>query len=212
MQFYLGVALVVALLGARGLIVLPLLCVAFTALRVADGVYASSITWYRFDEVLAGCTLALAYHGRLGSALPRILKAVPPWLFLVLFLFSCMQAGWVYYLRPYLAAALVGATLLQPGAALFRVLTVRPLIYVAAISYALYVLHPLLADTWLGSGDKIEKYAKRPLLFAVLFAAAHLSTYHFERRWIAFGKRPGRILERGSTAPRQRSKVEKGAS
>ena len=62
------------------------------------------------------------------------------------------------------------------------------LVYLAGISYALYVIHPMLAHSWLGSGDVIEKYAKRPLLFAVLFCLAHLSTYYYERRWIDFGK------------------------
>ena len=212
MQFYLAIAVLVALLGVRGLMVLPVLCIAFTLLRVGDTVYASSVTWYRIDEILAGCTLALAYHGRLGSALPRFLKAVPQWLLLVLFLMSCLQAGWAYYLRPYLAAALVGATLLSPGTLLCRSLTVRPLIYVAAISYALYVLHPLLADSWLGSGDKVEKYVKRPLLFAVLFAGAHLSTYYYERHWIALGKRLGGSFGRRSALPRSESVTGKGAS
>jgi peptidoglycan/LPS O-acetylase OafA/YrhL len=53
--------------------------------------------------------------------------------------------------------------------------------YCASISYALYVIHPLLAHhTWLGSGDLLEKYAKRPLLLLVLFGMAHLSTRFFE--------------------------------
>jgi peptidoglycan/LPS O-acetylase OafA/YrhL len=64
----------------------------------------------------------------------------------------------------------------------------RLLVYVATISYALYVVHPLLADTWLGSGEGIVKYAKRPLLFAAVFLSAHISTFHYEKRWIAFGK------------------------
>ena len=61
--------------------------------------------------------------------------------------------------------------------------------YLAAISYSLYVIHPVLAASWLGSGDVIEKYAKRPLLFAALVVLAHLSTRYYERRWIAFGRR-----------------------
>ena len=44
-------------------------------------------------------------------------------------------------------------------------------------------------ETWLGSGDRLVKYAKRPLLFALTFALAHVSTFHYEARWIALGKR-----------------------
>jgi peptidoglycan/LPS O-acetylase OafA/YrhL len=65
----------------------------------------------------------------------------------------------------------------------------RVLFYIAAISYALYAIHPLLGHTWLGSGAGMEKYAKRPLLFGALFLCAHISTFHFEHRWIALGKR-----------------------
>ena len=78
---------------------------------------------------------------------------------------------------------------MNPGTALAVALKSRFLVYVAGISYALYVIHPMLAASWLGSGDLIEKYAKRPLLFAALFLLAHLSTGYYERRWIALGKR-----------------------
>jgi peptidoglycan/LPS O-acetylase OafA/YrhL len=52
----------------------------------------------------------------------------------------------------------------------------------------LYVIHPLLADTWLGSGDVVEKYAKRPLLLLVVFALSHLSTHYYERWFIERGR------------------------
>jgi len=189
MQFYVGIAILVLAFGVRGLFLLPVLCVVFTAVRASHGVHASSITYFRIDEILAGCTLALVYHGRLGDRALRYLKAVPQWPVLLLLLLSCVDVGWLPYFRPYLAAALVGATMLNPGSALVRWLNVRPLVYIAGISYALYVLHPLLADSWLGSGDTLEKYAKRPLLFAALFVLAHLSTNYYERKWIAFGKK-----------------------
>ncbi len=34
----------------------------------------------------------------------------------------------------------------------------------------------------------MEKYIKRPLLFAVLFVLAHLSTFYYEKKFISFGK------------------------
>jgi peptidoglycan/LPS O-acetylase OafA/YrhL len=83
----------------------------------------------------------------------------------------------------------VGATLLRGTSWMARGLQSRRLAYVAAISYALYVAHPLLAHSWLGSGETMVKYAKRPLLVFVLLLVAHLSTFYFEKRWIAIGKR-----------------------
>lgn len=199
-QFYLGAALLAAALGARGLLLLPLLCLAATLVRVLNDAHASTITYFRFDEILAGCTLALACHGWLGEKSARFVASIPQWPTLLLLGLSClMQTEWLNYFRPYLAALLVGSTILNPGSALTGALTNRLLAYLAGISYALYVIHPMLALSWLGSGDIIEKYAKRPLLFAALFVLAHLSTYHYERRWVAFGKRIAAGL---GTAPR----------
>ena len=92
------------------------------------------------------------------------------------------------YLRPYFAALLVGNTLLNPGTRVNRILNNKVLIYIASISYALYVIHPILASSWLGSGDLLAKYSKRPLLLTVLFLMAHVSTYYYEHRFMAWGK------------------------
>jgi peptidoglycan/LPS O-acetylase OafA/YrhL len=189
MQFYLGIALLFALFGVRALLLLPLLALFFTGLRVTDGVYASSVSYYRMDEILAGCTLALLVHHRSDLRVLEWLKRIPQWLLLVLLLVSCHERGAALnYLRPYLAALLVGSTIVNPGSTLATMLNRRLLVYLATISYALYVIHPLLAHTWLGSGDVIVKYLKRPLLFAVLFILAHISTFYFEHWWIARGK------------------------
>ncbi len=189
MQFYLGIGILVWVLGRRGLFMLPVLCVAVTVLRIAYDVPLSTITYFRLDEILAGCTAALVYHGFLGNWLRNRIAAVPQWLVLLLLCVSCLRQGdWVNFLRPYAGAMLVTATLLNPQTLLVGVLHSRLLAYIASISYALYVIHPILAASWLGSGDIVEKYAKRPILFAVLFCMAHLSTFCYERRWIAFGK------------------------
>lgn len=189
MQFYVGIALMFALFGVHSLLAIPLIALLFTLLRVADGVYASSVSYYRIDEILAGCTLALIYYRRLSPRLLRWLKKIPQWPLLLLLLISCHEQGAALnYLRPYLAALLVGTTLVNPAGALARLLNQRVLVYLATTSYALYVIHPLLAGTWLGSGDVIVKYLKRPLLFVVLFALAHLSTFYYERWWMANGR------------------------
>lgn len=190
MQFYVGIALMFAIFGIRSLLLVPLIGIAFTLLRVADGVYASSISYYRIDEILAGCTLALIYHKRFDPRLLEWMKKVPQWLLLALLLVSCHEQGGAFnYLRPYLAALLVGATVVNPDHRLARLLDNRVLVYLATVSYALYVIHPMLAyGTWLGSGDTIVKYLKRPLLFVVLFVLAHLSTFYYEHWWNNSGR------------------------
>lgn len=189
MQFYAGVALIVSVLRLRGLWLLPLLCLLFSALRAHYGIYASDISYYRVDEILAGCTLALVVHGRWGGALRDLLARLPQWPLLALLVLSCLPlGGWLNYVRPYFAALLVGATILAPATRLAKGLDNRVLLYLALVSYALYVIHPMLAESWLGDGDLVEKYAKRPLLLLVLFSLAHLSTNYFERWFIERGR------------------------
>ncbi|WP_310101794.1 acyltransferase [Sphingomonas sp. BE138] len=196
-QFYLGIALLVALAGARGLRVLPLLCVAVTIVRILQGAVISIYTWQRVDEILAGATLALLV-GRFGDRE----RAWPQWLPLMLFVLTLASAhadtGALGYLRPYFAAAAVGTSIVAAPAWLRDAFASRPARYVADISYALYVFHELFNATWLGSGDKAIRYAKRPLLFAATFAAAHLSTTRLEHPMIALGKR---IERRRALAP-----------
>lgn len=190
MQFYFAVALIVLIGGRRGLYLLPLLCVAVTVHRVLAGAYVDIVTWRRVDEILAGATLALVYSRRLGTWLPAAASKTNAYVLLALFAVSCHPlGGFMNYLRPYLAAALVGATLFRPTRLAGAVLGSRTLRYIAAVSFALYVIHGMLIDTWLGSGDKLVKYLKRPLLFAATFALAHVSTFHYERHWIEWGKR-----------------------
>lgn len=192
MYFYLGIALIFAALGQRGLLILlPALCLAVTATRIWQGIPISIITYYRVDEILSGACLALILVGRLGEYLPRFLGWVNPYMLLGLLLLSCHPALIpANYLRPYLAAALVGATLYQSEAKMLGWLKTRALIYLATVSYALYVIHPLTLHGWFESGGTIIKYGvKRPLSFLITFALAHLSTFYYEKHWIALGKR-----------------------
>lgn len=189
MQFYFSVACVYAIFGKRGLMVIPLLCIAFTAYRVANGVHAAVNTLHRIDEILAGGILALAYSQNLGQQIQRFIRSMNPFVLLCLLAISSHEnSGFVNYLRPYFAALLVGWTLFNSDSRLSSWLNTRILGYIAAISFALYVIHPIFLYTWLGSGDTWVKYLKRPLYFAVVFGLAHVSTYYFEHRCIAFGK------------------------
>ncbi len=209
MQFYTGIALLVLLLRERGLLLIPLLCLFFTGVRIVNGEPMSIVTYFRVDDILAGGVLALAFNEKLGRALPNVIRAANPYVLAIFLLISCHpDVGPVNYARPYLAALLVGTTLFRDKTPFGPLLTHKWLVYVAAISYALYVIHPLLGHTWLGSGEVLERYLKRPLLFAAVFLAAHLSTFYFEHPCIAFGKRLSRRIRGRSNAPRGNRKAD----
>lgn len=104
--------------------------------------------------------------------------------------------GFLPYLRPYIAAALVGVSMFSAPRSLHTVLCSAPARYFATISYAVYVLHGMLAATWLGSGDRLVKYAKRPLLFAMTVLLAHWSTFRYEQPMIERGKTLSRRFHR----------------
>jgi peptidoglycan/LPS O-acetylase OafA/YrhL len=198
-QFYAAIALLVALGGQRALLLLPLLALAVTTLRIADGQYVNIITWYRVDEILAGASLALVYEGKFGEGVKSLLARVNPFILLPIVLLSAHELGGpLNYARPYLSALMVGASLFNAPQWLHRLSSSRPVAYVAKISFALYVFHGILANSWLGSGDTLIKYEKRPALIAAIFAIAHLSTFYYERYWIGLGHR---LTQRGRGAP-----------
>lgn len=195
-QFYVGIALLVKLLGRRALHLLALVCIGVTLHRIQAGTPVDIVTWRRGDEILAGALLALVYVGSWGPWPARLLGRANPYLLAALLaLCSHPALEALNYLRPYVAAALVGSTLFDPSPALARVLGSRALAYVAAVSFALYVIHHILMYSWLGDGDKLVRYAKRPLLIAATFLLAHLSTFQFEQRWITLGKRLSAALQ-----------------
>jgi peptidoglycan/LPS O-acetylase OafA/YrhL len=182
MQFYITVAAIFLISKSLGKWLVPLLCITVTMARVVTGMPVSIITWFRADEILAGGIIALAYRGRFGFAAKSALASLPTWPMLIAYVIvSHPDAGPLQYLRPYGAALLVGSSLTNAPRWLERVLVTRVMAYIAEISYALYIIHGVLAHTWLGSGDKLEKYLKRPLLFGATFALAHVSTRYFEQ-------------------------------
>lgn len=190
MQFYLGVALLVAIGGRRALWLLPPLAIVVTLGRTMVGAEESIVTWLRIDDILAGATMALLCDRPRAVAAMRRLPAWLPVLLLVLVVVVTGQrAGPLNYVRSYIAAAAIGISIYSAPAPMRRLFCSRPAAYVAMISYALYIFHAMFDSTWLGSGDRIVKYAKRPLLLLATFAAAHLSTFRFERPLISLGKR-----------------------
>jgi peptidoglycan/LPS O-acetylase OafA/YrhL len=205
MQFYAAIALVVALAGRKGLILVPIACLFVTAARIAYGEQISIVTWFRVDEILAGGCLALAF------ASPRVAKAaanlptLTPFLLAPLLLASSHPSmGALNYARPYFAALLIGSTILRSQDAIQRLLCGRILAYLAQISFALYVIHPLTVDglyygdafgRWMGTGDVIMRYTKRIGSFILSFLFAHVSTYYYERYWIGLGHRLGARID-----------------
>jgi peptidoglycan/LPS O-acetylase OafA/YrhL len=196
MHFYICVALICAVFGRRGLYLLPLLAFAVTTARIVATQPISIVTWHRVDEILAGGVVALTYAGWFGDRALGWLKRLPAWpLAIALVICSHPDSGPLQYLRPYAASLLVASSLWDCPERLRRLLVSKPMAYVAEVSYALYVIHGVLAASWLGSGDKLVKYLKRPLLFGATFLLAHLSTRYFEqpitrkvRQWTSRGR------------------------
>jgi peptidoglycan/LPS O-acetylase OafA/YrhL len=204
-HFYVFVALLVLIGKQRALLLLPVLCVAITMLRIRHGAINSPVTWLRVDEILAGATLALV-HARLGAS---VWRGRLPWicvllLFIVLIASADERTGALNYARGEIAAAAIGITLHARSAVMARLYAIRPVRYVAEISYALYVIHGILMGTWLGAGATFEKYAKRPLLLGLTFLLAHLSTSYFEAPMLRLGKRLDR-RRRGATVSTKRA-------
>lgn len=192
-QFYVGVALLCGVMGKRGLLAVPLIALGVTLARIVADQPVSIFTYHRVDEILAGGTLALAYVGAFGVRSQSLLRRLHFWpLVVVLMVCSSQLSGPLQYLRPYAAACLVGSTLSGGPALVRRMLTSRALAYIAGISYALYVIHGMLTVTWLGTGDRLTRYLKRPLLIAATFALADLSTRYFELPITRWARRLGK--------------------
>jgi peptidoglycan/LPS O-acetylase OafA/YrhL len=187
-QFYLFAAIGILIFGRRYLWLLPLAGIAITAMRIYFSAPISIVTYFRVDEIFAGVTVCLIWNSQ-TPWLTKFFSKFPIWLAFPLAALACHpDFNTINYLRPYLVALLIALSLHQRIAWLDRTLTLRSLKYIAAISFALYVFHPLLMHSWLGTGDPIVKYAKRPLLFVALWAVAHLSTFYYEAWWIKLGK------------------------
>ena len=187
-QFYAFVA-VLALCGRNALALVLPCCVLITVLRVLDGATIDIATHLRGDEILAGaCVGYLAVDERGGKLLSPAL-----WVVVAAFwaITSHPASGWLQYLRPYMSMALLATTLqLRPGA-LLAALASAPLRYIADISYALYVVHPLTAQHgWWNEGSIWQRYLlKRPLGLVLTVASAHLATFYWERPWNGAARR-----------------------
>ena len=205
MQFYILIALLIVIFKQRTFVVLPLLCVAITAYRFSNHAEMSINTYYRLDEILAGCILAIIYHRPAGRIVRIINQLSPIYLFPLLMISAHPNGGLMNYARPYIALLMVGSTLFvnhefsNDNTWYQQCLKSRFLFYIASISYALYVIHGGLMHSWLGEGDKLEKYLKRPLLLATTFGLAHVSSFYYEKYWMNLGKKLTKKADKPNT-------------
>jgi peptidoglycan/LPS O-acetylase OafA/YrhL len=190
MQFYGAIALLFLFFGRRAVYLLPVACIAITAYRIKSGAHIDINTLRRVDEILAGCVLSLIFSKMLGERSTLLLTRVNTYFAMFIF-FVCShpESGFLNYFRPYAAALVIGSTLYGQRKFLDAILASSVLRYIATISFALYVTHGVLMNTWFASGEKWVKYAKRPLLLVATFVLSHISTFYFERRFIAFGNK-----------------------
>jgi peptidoglycan/LPS O-acetylase OafA/YrhL len=208
MQFYAAIALLVALAGRRGLTVVPIACIIVTTARIVYGAHITIVTWFRIDEILVGGCVALALGSQRLAKLTARLPAITPIVVAPLLLLSGDERfGPLSYARPYFAALLIGSTILRPDDMLQRLLCGRALAYLAKISYALYVIHPVTELGWLGEGDVSVRYTKRIGSFFLSFLFAHLSTNYYEKYWIGLGHRLAARIEGRSERPGKASAV-----
>ena len=188
-HFYLAVALAVWLGGRKALWLIPPAAVIVTGLRIDLGVVSNINTHLRVDEILAGGCLALIVQ-HWGDTLRRwfahdgLAAGIWTLLLILLAISSHDQGGWLTYLRPYFSMALVGVTMHCGLRPLLQILESRVAAYIARISYALYIYHPLMIWGVMNAGSSLERYLiKRPVSYALTLAAAHLSTFFWEARW-----------------------------
>lgn len=198
-QFYLSIAILVVIGGKRALLAIPLACVAITCARIYWNEPMSIVSWFRADEILAGATLALIYEGWFGDRARKLVAFFNLFLLApLLFASADLRTGFLPFLRPYISALMIGASLYNAPSWLKQICQCRVVVYTAQTSYAMYVFHGIFANTWLGFGDTLVKYAKRPLLFAITLAFAHYSTFRYERYWNMLAKR---ITNKDSVSP-----------
>lgn len=185
MHFYIAIGLAVLFFGRRGFWLLPIGAFIVLAFRFEATVFSSINTHFRVDEILTGGMLALAWLNRDKPLIGKIMGSLPYlfWPILVLWLLSCWPPSGAWgYTRAYMSALLIGSVLGMENRWQNKVLGTKPLAYVAAISFALYVWHSPFRHGWFDAGTDLERYLfKRPLGFACIFALAHVSTFYFEK-------------------------------
>ncbi|WP_245350534.1 acyltransferase [Bradyrhizobium sp. UFLA03-84] len=186
-HFYIFVTALAGFAGRKSLIVVWPCCVAITAIRILQNAPIEIATHLRIDEILIGACVATLPLRRLGASTSLFAWSIAAALWAAS---SHPESNSLQYFRPYATGLLLWATLSQPPNKLIVLLSSKPLSYVATISYALYIFHPLTAHGWWADGSISQRYLlKRPIGLAIALLAAHLSTFYWERLWIQAARR-----------------------
>ena len=194
MHFYAAISMAVLIGGRKALWLIPFAAVIVTLLRVNAGVYSNINTHLRVDEILSGGCLALVsihYGDKIRAWLGnnRLAVSLIVGLGFLLMLSSHEAGGALNYFRPYIAASLVGVAIHSNLRFLRSVLESWLAGYIARISYALYIYHPLMVYGFMNAGSTMERYLlKRPVSYLLTWAAAHMSTFWWEQRWQRFAR------------------------
>jgi peptidoglycan/LPS O-acetylase OafA/YrhL len=197
-HFYIAIGIVVLCFGQRGLWLIIPACLIITGLRISGGAVINIKTHLRVDEILAGAIVALAHHrGLLKFTTSQWTVAFAV---IALAAASSPLSGWLQYARPYFSAVVLATSVVLVPSLLKTILTSRPARYVAEVSYALYVIHPITIHGWMNEGTLVERYLiKRPISLALTFIIATISTFYYERFWINCAKHL--LKARDSTRP-----------
>lgn len=191
-HFYALAGLSVLIFKRRGLALLVIAGCLLSIYRFQEQALFNTSTLFRLDELLIGLSLGLIWHSNSSAAqhFKRLLATINPFYAMVgLAIASLAPPNPVLFiLRPYIAALLVGSLIFNTQAKTSQTMASPRLQWLSQHAYALYIIHPFLLLTWLGSGDKITMYLKRPLLFIALFALAYLSTRYYEQFFVQLGK------------------------
>ena len=187
MHFYIAIAVIVAVFGRSGLIAVPLGVLLVLGIKLYLGEAGTIRTHIRVDDILVGGCLALIWINRHGPGYQTLIGYLKYlfWPSLILLAMSCNpNFRELVYLRPFFALMFVGSILFMDDDWRTLIATSRALAYIAAISFALYVWHKLLAQGWFAdrSGlSAVEFYlTKRPLSIFLAFVVAHIATFTYE--------------------------------
>lgn len=187
MQFYIGIALLIFIADAKFYLIIPAICIAVTIYRCFNNIEMAINTYYRVDELLAGCILAI-----INIQFKKLKIAIGKFSFIYLLPLLILSAhpigGALNYIRPYIAMLMIGSTLFNEKST-EQWLKNKFLLYMASVSYAVYIVHGGLRYTWLGTGETGEKYLKRILLLTVVILLSHFSTFFYEKYWINLGEK-----------------------
>ena len=186
MHFYIAISIAVGLGGRRALYLVFPAALIVTGMRVEGGIIANINTHLRVDEILVGAWLALgtiAYGHIFRRWLSDrwVASGAIAVLTVLLMVSSHNEGGALVYMRPYITMLLVGCIMHCNLRGLLAILESGVSRYIAKISYALYIWHPVMVFGWMDQGSTLQRYLlKRPVSWALSWFAAHISTTYWE--------------------------------